>query len=499
MLLKGIAAVVCRSYADALKKAGEAVKAVVDITVYSDCFLEEGREELTKLYQVMSESDLLFLYRSAEEGAWSELETILATADKPVVWSGYDPAYWPMSTVPPNIPRKCYAYIMQGGEENFKQMFLMLAADVLQLNITYTEPKEFPGKGIYHPAARKIFVATEDYFFWYHKQQAGFATNPTVGLLFSRCHWVSGNTAVEDSVIYTLESKGINVIPVFYRLPATAGPGTQETGEIIRNYFMPEGKPVISALLKMMVLDRMDNRTAISGQEITLTELGIPVIQPVAFNFSRDITWIITMPEFAGVIEPLQSGGFIRESGGELRLPAEERVNKLADGVRRWIRLQRKPAAERRVAFILHDSAAVEATTVGGGAQLGSLESVSHILHAMKMAGYTVEPPAGGKEVLETIMAGKASAVYMGVQPRWGWSGSPCDGQVCQILYDPDIPPPHQYMATYKYLEKQVDVIVHIGARDNPPLLPEKMSRNGYSDVAIGAIPHLYIYNYCFY
>lgn len=297
------------------------------------------------------------------------------------------------------------------------------------------------------------------------------------------------------------------MIPVFYRLPATAGPGTQETGEIIRNYFMPEGKPVISALLAMMAFslerDRMDNRPAIHGQEVTLlTELGIPVIQPVTFNFSRDITWIITMPEFAGVIEPFPSGGIIRESSGELRLPAEERVNKLADGVRCWVRLQRKPAAERRVAFILHDSAAVEAATAGGGAQLDSLESVSRILHAMKMAGYTVAPPASGKELLETIMAGKAIAVYLGVQPRWGWSGSPCDGQVCQILYDPDIPPPHQYMATYKYLEKQVDVIVHIGARDNPVLLPEKnavLSRSGYPDMAVGAIPHLYIYNYCFY
>lgn len=39
------------------------------------------------------------------------------------------------------------------------------------------------------------------------------------------------------------------------------------------------------------------------------------------------------------------------------------------------------------------------------------------------------------------------------MQPKRGCAGARCDGQVCKILHDPDIPPPHQYIATYMYME----------------------------------------------
>ncbi|MFH1860705.1 MAG: cobaltochelatase subunit CobN, partial [bacterium] len=86
------------------------------------------------------------------------------------------------------------------------------------------------------------------------------------------------------------------------------------------------------------------------------------------------------------------------------------------------------------------------------------------------------------------------------VQPKRGCAGARCDGQVCKILHDPDIPPPHQYMATYRYLERDfgVDVIVHVGTHGNLEFLPGKgvgLSADCYPDIAIGDIPHLYIYN----
>jgi len=592
--MKKITAVVWHSYATAMRKAGAALKEVVDIKVYSARLLEEGKEDIDELYQAMEESDLLFFYRSSEEGVWSELEAKLETLHKPVIWSSHDPTYWPMSNVPLSIPAKCYTYITQGGEENFNQIFLMLAAEILQLDIAYIEPKEFPWEGIYHPDATEIFSTTEEYFSWYYKQRPDFVRNPAVGLLFSRSYWVNKNTAVEDMVIRKLESRGLNVIPVFCYSVKDEGLGTRSPGQIVRDYFMPKGKPVINAMIKMIAFflesgrqDVNEANQAIAGQGVKLlTELGVPVFQPVVSNFktvaewtddpqglSTDITWTIAMPEFEGVIEPLYIGGIKRDGGMETRMPVEERVNKLADRISRWIRLQLKPVAERKVAFILHNNpcASVEAT-VGGGAHLDTLESVSRIMHAMKAAGYAVEPPASGKEMIETIMDRKAISefrwttideivkkggvvklmdkeeycrwfdtltpavrkrmtdawgnppgeeingvpaamvykdkivitgveygnVYVGVQPKRGCAGSKCDGQVCKILHDPDIPPPHQYMATYKYLEEQVDVIVHVGTHGNLEFLPGKsvaLSQNCYPDLAIGVIPHLYIYN----
>jgi len=77
--------------------------------------------------------------------------------------------------------------------------------------------------------------------------------------------------------------------------------------------------------------------------------------------------------------------------------------------------LKDKSKSERRVAFILHNNpcASVEAT-VGAGAHLDTLESVSRILNAMKEAGYSVDPPGSGKELIENIMDHKAISEF-----RW--------------------------------------------------------------------------------
>ncbi len=90
--------------------------------------------------------------------------------------------------------------------------------------------------------------------------------------------------------------------------------------------------------------------------------------------------------------------------------------------------------------------------------------------------------------------------VVVCVQPKRGCAGARCDGQVCKILHDPDIPPPHQYLATYRYLEYdfRVDVIIHVGTHGTLEWLPGKgvaLSSDCYPDIAIGNIPHLYIYN----
>ncbi|MDI6890151.1 MAG: cobaltochelatase subunit CobN [Thermodesulfovibrionales bacterium] len=86
------------------------------------------------------------------------------------------------------------------------------------------------------------------------------------------------------------------------------------------------------------------------------------------------------------------------------------------------------------------------------------------------------------------------------VQPKRGCAGARCDGQVCKILHDPDVPPPHQYVATYKWLSREfgVDAIVHVGTHGNLEFLPGKstgLSSGCFPDIGIDTMPHLYIYN----
>lgn len=102
-----------------------------------------------------------------------------------------------------------------------------------------------------------------------------------------------------------------------------------------------------------------------------------------------------------------------------------------------------------------------------------------------------------GKIVITGVKYGNAVVC---VQPKRGCAGARCDGQVCKILHDPDLPPPHQYLATYRFLERDfgADVIVHVGTHGNLEFLPGKgvgLSGECYPDLAIGTLPHLYIYN----
>jgi len=113
-----------------------------------------------------------------------------------------------------------------------------------------------------------------------------------------------------------------------------------------------------------------------------------------------------------------------------------------------------------------------------------------------------------GKIVVTGVRYGNA---VICVQPKRGCAGTRCDGQVCKILHDPEIPPPHQYMATYRWIENAfgadvigienafgADVIVHVGTHGNLEFLPGKsvaLSKSCYPDIAIGDMPHLYIYN----
>ena len=102
-----------------------------------------------------------------------------------------------------------------------------------------------------------------------------------------------------------------------------------------------------------------------------------------------------------------------------------------------------------------------------------------------------------GKLVITGLNFGNVNVI---MQPKRGCAGARCDGRVCKILHDPDIPPPHQYIATYMYMEKifKADVIIHVGTHGNLEWLPGKdagLSNACWPDIAIGTLPNLYIYN----
>jgi cobaltochelatase CobN len=586
-----ITAILWQSHATTMRRAGELLKDMIELRVYSARYLDEGKEDMAFALDDLASSDLIFFYRSSGEAIWDELENAVKQLDKPVVCLGHDPGLWLLSTVPLEIVDKCHTYVVYGGVDNFAQMLNYLAAEVLGLQVDYQEPFAHPWEGIYHPNAPHYFDNMEDYLAWYKPRNA-----PTIGLLFSRGYWVNDNIAVEELLIKIFEAKGYNVIPAFCYSTKDADLGTKGSAGVVQDFFFDrDGKPRINAMVKLISFFLESKRgedfhkedVAASGVNL-LKRLNVPIFQPIVSYYrtieewiadpqglSSEISWSISMPEFEGVIEPLYIGGVGRDGDMEFRDPQPERCQHLADRVANWIRLAEKPVTERKVAFILHNNpcASVEAT-VGGGAKLDTLESVARILQQMQKEGYTVDIPADGKELIDNIMDHKAisefrwtttdeivskggalklvpveeycqwfdtlsphirkrvsdawgnppgeelngvpaAMVYEGkilvtgvqygnavicVQPKRGCAGPKCDGQVCKILHDPDIPPPHQYMATYRFIERdfKADVIIHVGTHGNLEFLPGKgagLSQDCYPDLGIGDMPHLYIYN----
>ncbi|MHC1753480.1 cobaltochelatase subunit CobN [Humidesulfovibrio sp.] len=614
-----IAAIVWNSHAEGLARAAETLPWLA-LRLFPAKSLEDAPTRQEEALREMAAADCVFLYRSTE-AFWEDLEPRLREigATTPIVCLSYDPSLWGLSTARPQLVQDAHRYMTYGGVQNIAAMLKALAREfggAEHAELDAPPPAPVPWEGLWHPAmptsagARRHFASLPEYLGWYggHCSAKGL-DGPWVGLVVGRHFWVGEALEVEQLLISDLEEQGLRVVPIFTNTIKDDGLGNKGALGWLREVFLAPGAPRLSAVIKLVSFFLGHTRSGAGNQEnaaasgvAALKELGVPVFQPV-FSSSKsveqwqddpqglgsEVAWSVAMPEFEGVIEPMYLGGGSKyESAAtgaalERRIPVAERSQRLSRRVAAYIRLAQKPVSQRKVAFILHNDpcASVEAT-VGGAAKLDSLESVARILAAMKAQGYSVEPPATGAELIETIMARKAisefrwttvdeivqkggalarislgtylswwrhypeavrariakawgdppgaevdgvppAMIHEGkivvtgvaygnaaicVQPKRGCAGTRCDGRVCKILHDPDVPPPHQYIATYRWLQEPptetgeagfgADVLIHVGTHGNLEFLPGKsvgLSASCLPDLALFEVPHLYIYN----
>ncbi|MBN2751887.1 MAG: cobaltochelatase subunit CobN [Rhodospirillaceae bacterium] len=87
--------------------------------------------------------------------------------------------------------------------------------------------------------------------------------------------------------------------------------------------------------------------------------------------------------------------------------------------------------------------------------------------------------------------------VLVMTEPKRGCWGPKCDGEVCRILHEPDVPPPHHWLATYWYLQRNVDALVTMGADGPLEFLPGKragLSEDCFPNISLGNLPVIYPY-----
>ena len=233
--------------------------------------------------------------------------------------------------------------------------------------------------------------------------------------------------------------------------------------------------------------------------------------------------------------------------------PVPDRVRFISELAANWVKLRRVAPEKRRIAIILANYPNKDAR-LGNGVGLDTPESTLEVLKAMQKAGYkTGKLPKSSSEIIKTLKSGPTNnfkdlknrqvgiklsiKVYQAwlsglsnttkekLRNQWGLPENDpyfleegffaipayLQGEIAICLqpargynidpiktfHDPDLIPPHAYLAFYCWLQAEfrTHAIIHMGKHGNLEWLPGKalaLSKDCFPEVALGPIPHLY-------
>src|ERR671919_269600 len=132
-----------------------------------------------------------------------------------------------LSSVPSGTVLEAFGYLRHGGVRNTENLLRFVADTVLMAGYGFQPASPLPEGGVYHPALPE--GSTDEELLAHHDP-----ARPTVGVIFYRAHWMSGNTAFVDALVEALESAGADALPV-YCYSLRAGPDGRVQGLEILN------------------------------------------------------------------------------------------------------------------------------------------------------------------------------------------------------------------------------------------------------------------------
>ena len=318
-------------------------------------------------------------------------------------------------------------YWLGGSDDNIEAMVRFLLSRYCRRadwrGVTAPAPIEYPDTGLYHPdLAERITTDPADL-------PAPTAAKGTVGLLMMRSYVLAGDTAHYDTVIRTLEARGLRVLPAFA--------GGLDGRPAIEAFFTDEAGPKIDALLSLTGFSLVggpaynDNAAALD----TLTGLDIPYIAAHPLEFQTLAQWagskqglgpiettmLIALPELDGATNPTVfagrhgdggchgcSRGCASASASREMAPCPERIEILAARVEKQVALRRSRVSERRVGIILFGFPP-NAGAAGTAAYLDVFRSLHNTLHAMAARGYDLTPPETVEDLRAEVLGGNAA------------------------------------------------------------------------------------------
>ena len=464
-----------------------------------------------------------------------------------------DPELSDLSTVDAQDRDRLWHYLRQGGMANALDLFRCLANRWLDRDYAWAEPQTLPRTAIYHP--QKSPAALQD---WQADWQAG---QPVAAVLFYRSHLQAANTAFIDVFCQRLQATGLNPLPIAVAslkepgcLAVVEDLLDEVAAEVILNTTgfaqsspeAPQLRPFRRNIPVIQAICAQDNEP---GWRASEQGLG-----------PRDLAMHIALPELDGRIisRPISFKDLAwrserSQSDVVCYRPAPERMDFVAELARRWIDLGRVPNGEKRIALILANYPTRDGR-IGNGVGLDTPAAALNILRALHKEGYPLpaELPDSGTALIQQLLGGVSNDLdtldqrpchqslalddyrlmfdalpeanrkavlerwggpetdpmfrggrmmiaglrfgltFVGIQPARGYQVDPS-----AVYHDPDLVPPHGYIAFYFWLRNTYGAhgVIHVGKHGNLEWLPGKgvgLSENCWPDALLGPLPNIY-------
>lgn len=353
-------------------------------------------------------ADVIFVYHINNE-VYEQLHDPVQTAVKrgaKVIASPPDgmERFWKLK---PNIAAiaRGELYWSVGGTENLVSLLAFLyRAGGGKKKIAGAEVVPQIKEGIWHPRAEKPFTTLDEYLRWYRAQRLVPAKAPLVALHFLPHNYKVNDLAHIKALTTRLEKAGIGAVPAF-AWPLKNMRSLMTSAD--------EKTPLRLILALNLVFSKQDDAA-------DLERYGVPVMNLMTTRESAaqwkanekglppgQVTYQVVAPERMGANEPIliaTTEKTIKPDGSEVlrTQPVNERVEAVVKRARRWLTLQEKPNAEKRIALIYYNNPLGKGNL--GASYLNLMPSMVAVIERLKQEGYTAgEALQDAKELVKLL------------------------------------------------------------------------------------------------
>ena len=458
-----------------------------------------------------------------------------------------------LNTVPHDTAHRLWQYLVEGGAENYSG-FLEYCAYLLDHETVWREPKPLLKAGLYWPNETQLGISdirrhwNEDapvtVIIFYRALYQANNLAPVDALIEAL-----SSRGLNPLPIFVSSLKDPVSAEIVKHLLSEAPPSVllNATGFAISSP---------GATRKSTPFDAADCpilQVIFSGGNEDQWKEGVTGLS------SRDIAMNVALPEVDGrilsrAVSFKSDGGYDEATQTNIIAykPVPDRIDFVADLAASWTRLRNAQPASRKIALILANYPNKNGR-IGNGVGLDTPASSIEVLKALQSEGYSVSSiPGNGNALIKDLLDGptndqtkqtlkgsgiayplsryreyfktlpeklqseitkrwgdpvtdpfidgdqfllaarRLGNVIVGIQPARGYNIDPTSS-----YHDPDLVPPHGYLAFYAWLreEEQVHAVVHMGKHGNMEWLPGKsvaLSRECYPEAVFGPTVHLY-------